>query len=128
MHYQKQMKKLVSRYSDTLVGPSNAFTIDERFTESVKRFYNAYTKRLCMQTFYNDYTSVEWSCYECKCPIHVPIVDILNNKKFKSTSLFCDKHKPTDYSQLSTYVFLRYENSFFGMIKNKILLKTFDNL
>lgn len=117
------MSKIITRFKDSNLNKTKELTVDERFTDLVKRFYFSYTKKLIPIEFYNDNTSLQWSCFECKTPITVNISKILNAGNFQSSTLFCENHKPTDYKNniYNSNAFFRYESAFYDHVKQSIL-------
>lgn len=121
MNYQNIMSKIITRFKDSTLNKTTELNIDERFTDLVKRFYTSYSRKLIPIQFYQDNTSVDWSCYECKTAIIVNISKILNNGNFQASTLFCEKHKPTNYKIYDSTMFIRHETVFYNYIKQSIL-------
>ena len=108
-------------YNSSTAHLSEHIESDDRLKDIVVRFYKAYTSNLIENKLIEVSTSVDWYCYECKKTISVDIKSILTGSNFYGTSLFCKEHKPTNYKHLHTFGFVRYENSFYQLIKNNIL-------
>lgn len=115
------MSKIITRFKDSTLRKTTELDTEERFADQVKRFYLSYSRKLIPLQFYQDSTSIKWSCYECKKEIVVDISKILNNRNFRVSTLFCEHHKPTDYDIYNSSMFIRFESSFYNYIKQSIL-------
>lgn len=72
---------------------------------------------LDVRMYKTDSNLVEWSCFYCRVKTFIDV------KKFDGKDMFCDDHKPIRFDDRfkKNPMFLRYINSFFTSIKNKIV-------
>lgn len=115
------MRKERTGFYDSTVHLTNAMTKNERFVDSIVRFYRSYTCKTVLHYLRKEQSTIEWHCYECKCAIDVDVKRFAQGKRFNPTELFCAEHKPTNYSILRTSMFIRYQDLFFKFLTNTIL-------
>ena len=108
-------------FNDATTHLTNAMTKQERFVDVVVRFYRSYTSKTVLQSLRKQQSTVEWHCYDCRKPIQVDINKFLQGRRFNSTELFCQEHKPKDYDVLRSVLFIRYQDIFMKTLTNKIL-------
>lgn len=74
-------------------------------------------KNLSVDMYLEDSKKVSWRCFYCHTRTEIDI------KKFDGKDMFCDDHKPNrlDDRFKKNPMFLRYINSFFTSVKNKII-------
>lgn len=94
----------------------------EQLNDYVVEYFNHYTHQQLLSTLHHETYYVQWHCYECKKQIDVDIRPFTKRgTKFNSENLFCSNHREKAQRSMRSHVFVRYENSFYNMIKAKML-------
>lgn len=70
-------------------------------------------------------TSIKHHCYECHKPISVDLSNLIfgNGKLLNYKNFMCDEHKSTRIKTKTSFIWYRYEASFYNKVKKIIKYK-----